>query len=184
MRKLLISQMISLDGFFSRPNGDLDWHMTDETFNDWAIEQLNSVDALVFGRKTYEGMRNWWTSDMARETDPDVTALMNAKPKIVFSKSLAEVTWANSRLIKTDLAAAIRDLKSEPGRDLVIFGSGQITSALASAGLIDEYRILTAPLILGEGIPLFTDLTAQINLKLATTRALPNGVILSTYLPA
>lgn len=183
MRKLLISEMVSLDGFFSRPDGNIDWHMVDAEFNEWAIEQLNSVDTLVFGRKTYEVMAGWWPTPMALDDDPDVAARMNALQKVVFSKTLARSDWNNTRLVSDDPAQEIERLKAEPGKDMVIFGSGQIVAALAGAGLIDEYRILTCPVLLGRGIPMFSDVGRQVDLRLTRSRALGTGVVLNFYQP-
>lgn len=183
MRKLLISQMVTLDGFFSGPNGELDWHMVDEEFNTWAIDQLDSVDTLVFGRVTYEFMASWWPTPAAIEDDQEVARRMNTKAKLVFSKTLDTAEWANTRVVKTDPAGEIRRLKAQPGQDMVIFGSGQITSLLAAAGLIDEYRILTCPVVLGKGVPLFSGLAEPVRLRTLSSRLLKNGVTLCSYAP-
>src|SRR5689334_15159403 len=137
--------MVSLDGFFAGPNGELDWHVVDEEFNEFAIDQLNAMDALIFGRVTYEGMLSYWPTQIAIENDPEIADKMNTLPKLVFSKTLDRVEWGqwdNARLIKGDIGEEIAKLKQQPGKDMVIFGSGSIVSTLAQLGLIDEYRIL------------------------------------------
>ena len=183
MRKVLISEMVSLDGFFSRPDGNLDWHMVDAEFNEWAINQLNSVDTLIFGRKTYEGMAGWWPTPMALEDDPVVTRKMNETQKVVFSRTLKTADWSHSRLVSADPAQEIERLKAEPGKDMVIFGSGQIVAALSRVGLIDEYRILTCPILLGRGVPMFSDPGRQVNLRLTSSRVFGSGVALNIYEP-
>src|SRR5215470_7634789 len=100
MRKLKFFMMVSLDGYYQRPNGDIDWHMVDEEFNDFAIEQLNEVGTLVFGRVTYEGMASYWPTPDAIANDPAVAGMMNAIPKVVFSTTLDKADWNNTRLIK------------------------------------------------------------------------------------
>lgn len=183
MRKLLISQMVSLDGLFSGPNGELDWHMVDEDFNEFAIDQLNQVDTLIFGRVTYGWMAGYWPTPVATTDDPVVAGKMNELSKIVFSKTLDKTEWNNSRIVKGDLAQEIAKLKGQPGKDMVVFGSGQITSALAQLGLIDEYRIFVCPLVLGNGVPLFKGVTKRLDLKLLRSKAFRSGVIMSCYAP-
>ena len=183
MRKVLISQMVSLDGFFSGPNGELDWHMVDEDFNAFAIDQLNQVDTILFGRVTYGWMAGYWPTPDAIKNDPVVAGKMNELHKVVFSKTLTEATWNNSRVVKGDLAAEIEALKRQPGKDMVVFGSGQITSALAQLGLIDVYRLFVCPLVLGSGVPLFKDVASRVRLKLARTKPLKSGVVLLEYEP-
>src|SRR5258708_12246126 len=100
MKKLLVSEMVSVDGFFAGPNGEIDWHNVDEEFNTFAIEQLDSVDTLVFGRVTYELMASYWPTAEALKDDSVVAAKMNALPKIVFSKTLENLPGNNSRLTK------------------------------------------------------------------------------------
>src|SRR5215472_5517543 len=93
VRKVIVSEMVSLDGFFGGPNGDIDWHIVDEDFNDFAIAQLNELDALLFGRVTYQLMASYWPTDAAIQDDPEVANKMNTLSKVVFSKTLDKVTW-------------------------------------------------------------------------------------------
>jgi len=182
MKKLLISEMVSVDGFFAGPNGEIDWHNVNEEFNTFAIEQLNSVDTLVFGRVTYELMASYWPTEAAIKDDHEVAAKMNALQKVVFSKTLQKVEWQNSRLAKNDIVEEITQLKKEDGRDMVIFGSGKIVSVLAQAGLIDEYRLIVNPVVLGKGKSLFTG-AEQFKLKLLDTRQFQSGNVLLKYGP-
>jgi dihydrofolate reductase len=186
MRKVIVSEMVSLDGFFAGPNGEIDWHVVDEEFNEWAIAQLNAMDALLFGRVTYQGMASYWPTPAAIEDDPEVADKMNTLPKIVFSKTLDKVEWGkwnNARLVTDDLGAEISKLKQQPGKDMVIFGSGSIVSALTQLGLIDEYRILVAPVVLGSGVPLFKGIAKPFKLNLLRTKTLKTGVVLMYYEP-
>ena len=127
MRKVFLFMMVTLDGFFEGPNHEIDWHNVDEEFNEFAIDQLNEVDTILFGRVTYEGMASSWPTIAAIEDDPDVAARMNAISKIVFSRTLDRAEWSNSRLVKENIAGEVSQLKQQQGRDLAIFGSANLT---------------------------------------------------------
>lgn len=184
MRKIILSEMVTVDGLFAGVNGDIGWHQVNDEFFEFANEQLDSVGTLVFGRVTYEGMESYWTSSAALADDPVITEKMNRLDKIVFSKTLEAANWQHTVLIKEDSADAIARLKAQPGGDMVIFGSGDIVSALTERGLIDEYRLFVCPLVLGQGKPTFEGVTRQVNLKLLSTRTLSNGVVVLFYAPA
>ena len=183
MRNVILSVQVSLDGFIARPNGELDWHLVDAEFNEYAKNLLNSFDTLVFGRVTYQVMADYWPT--ATPTDP-VEALicerLNTLPKVVFSRTLKRVDWKNSRLAQGGIAEEILKMKQQPGKDIGIGGTS-IVSALAPLGLIDEYRILVVPVVLGSGKPLFKDIKDKINLKLRKTRTFDSGLVLLAYQP-
>src|SRR5438067_8189322 len=126
MRKVFLFMMVTLDGFFEGPNQEIDWHNVDEEFNEFAIQQLNEVDTLLFGRVTYQLMASYWPAPIALESDPIVADKMNAVPKIVFSKTLDKAEWVNSRLVKENVAEEIAKLKQQQGRDLAIFGGATL----------------------------------------------------------
>ncbi len=181
MRKIFLFMMVSLDGFFEGPNQDISWHNVDEEFNEFAINQLKEVDTLLFGRVTYQGMASYWTTEFAINNDPIVAGLMNSLPKIVFSKTLTAVEWNNSRLIKENIAEEISALKQQPGRDIAIFGSSDLTVALTQMGLVDEYRIMINPVVLGNGKSLFEGLQNKLDLKLLKTKLFKSGNVLHYY---
>jgi dihydrofolate reductase len=183
MRKLILFNLISVDGFFAGPNGEIDWHNVDEAFSDFAIDQLNSTDGLLFGRVTYQMMASYWPSPDAVKDDPIVAGKMNALPKFVFSRTLDKAEWNNTRLVKENAAEEISKLKNQPGKDLFLFGSADLASSLTPRGLIDEYRILVNPVVLGQGKPLFKNARERLHLKLASTRTFPSGNILLVYQP-
>ena len=183
MRNVLFFMLVSLDGFFEGPNGDISWHQVDEEFNDFAIQQLDSVDTLLFGRVTYQGMASYWPTPTAMKNDPIITEKMNAIPKIVFSRTLDRAEWNNTRLIKANIADEISKLKQQPGKDLIIFGSSNLAASFAEMGLIDEYRIMVSPVVIGEGTPLFKGIHQQLKLKLLKTRIFGNGNVLHYYRP-
>ncbi len=181
MRKLFSFNMVTLDGFFEGSSKwDISWHNVDNEFNEFAIAQLNEIGALLFGRVTYEGMAGYWASPEAAKDDPAVASLMNQIPKIVFSRTLDKADWNNTRLVKDHVADEISKLKQQPGKDLAVFGSANLMSALMQANLVDEHRVMVNPVVLGGGTPLFQT-KDKIALKLLKTRPFGNGNVLLTY---
>lgn len=183
MRKLFAFNMVTLDGFFEGPNQDISWHHVDEEFNQFAIEQTNSVDAILFGRKTYELMTSYWPTEAAIKDDPAIAGLMNSVPKIVFSRTLQRAEWNNSRLIKDNIAEEILELKRQPGKEIAVFGSADLLSTLILMDLIDEHRIMVNPVVLGSGTPLFKNVKDRFNLKLIQSRTFASGNVLLYYQP-
>lgn len=183
-RKLIFFNLITVDGFFEGPNQEIDWHNVDAEFNELAIQQLDSVDMLLFGHLTYALMASYWPTDAALKDDPIVAEKMNSKAKLVFSKTLDKVDWNNTRLVKENISDEILKLKSQPGKDLIIFGSSDLSVSLAQAGLIDEYRLMVNPLILGHGKTILNGLPERLELKLLRTRAMRNGNVILYYQPA
>jgi len=183
MRKVILFNMVTLDGFFEGPNGEIDWHNADEEFNEFAVDQVKSADGLIFGRVTYELMASYWPTPAAQADDPMVAEKMNTMPKIVFSRTLDKVEWNNTRLVKGDAVKEISQLKQEPGKDLLIFGSADLASSLTKHSLIDEYRIMVNPVVLGKGKPLFKDVKEKLNLRLLKTKTFGNGNVLLYYEP-
>jgi dihydrofolate reductase len=181
MRKIIVSNLVSVDGFFEGTNKELDWFVVEEEFFEYAREVLNSVDTILFGRVTYQMMASYWPN--ATDDDAVITHKMNHLNKIVFSKTLKKVDWNNSKLVKGNLAEEVTKMRQQPGKDIVIFGSGNIVSQLTKSGLIDEYRLVVNPVILGEGNPLFKGLHKKINLKLLRTKTLNSGVAILYYTP-
>lgn len=179
MRKIIVSNFVTLDGFFAGPNGELDWFVWDDQMAQYSKDLLGSIDTMLFGRVTYDLMRGYWPT--ATTEDPIITDAMNNSPKIVFSKTIAEADWKNTRLFKEINKDQILKMKQQPGKDMVIYGSGSIVSAFARLGLIDDYRIFVNPVILGSGKPMFRDITNRINLKLLETRMFDSGVALLRY---
>ena len=183
MRKVILFNMVTLDGFFAGPNGEIDWHNVDAEFNEFAIDQLNSADGLIFGRVTYQGMASYWPTPTAIANDPIVTGKMNNIPKIVFSKTLEKVEWNNTRLVKGNLVDEISKLKQQPGKDWFIFGSANLAAIFTKNGLIDEYRIMVNPVVIGSGEPLFKGITATLKLNLIKVRTFHSGNVLLYYQP-
>jgi len=157
MRKMIVSNLISLDALLEGPNAELDWFQVDDEFRDYSQKMLAVMDTILFGRITYQLMVNYWPTEHAIRTDPKVAEKMNNLQKVVFSRTLSKVDWNNTRLVKDNIAAEAARLKEMPGpegKNIVILGSGSIVSGFATLGLIDEYWIVLNPLIMGQGKPI------------------------------
>ncbi len=184
MGKIIVFNMVTLDGYFEGPKREIDWHHVDEEFNEFAIEQLNTVDTLLFGRLTYELMAGYWPTTQAIKDDPIVANKMNSLKKIVFSKTLPQADWQNTRLIKDNFVGEVSKLKLRPGKDMFIFGSSDLAVSFIPHGLIDEYQIMVNPVFLGSGKPFLKGIQNRIELRLIKTKSFKSGNVLIYYEPA
>jgi dihydrofolate reductase len=184
MRKLIVFNQVTVDGYIADRNGDMRWaHKQDAEWNAFVQGNASGGGELLFGRVTYELMASYWPTPLAMKNNPVVAEGMNTLPKVVFSRTLDEAAWNNTKLVKGDMAAEVRKMKQEPGQDMVIFGSGSIVSQLAQEGLIDEYQIVVNPVVLGEGKTMFAGIKEKLNLKLTKTRTFGSGNVLLCYEP-
>lgn len=189
--KLTLTEFVSLDGVSQGPGspeedtsggftggGWLVPHM-DQDFIDQAAQWLRLADALLLGRRTYDAFARDWP----QITDPGdpFTARMNSLPKYVASNTLTEGSWNPTTILSGDIGAQLRDLKSGPGREIQIHGSTTLAQSLMAAGLIDEIRLVIAPVVVGTGRRLFPDGGAPAGLRLLSSRTTPGGLALHTY---
>ena len=189
MRRVIVSNVMSLDGFVSGPNGELDWFVyagfvKGTEFGEYARTVISSVDAVLLGRLTYEEFSSYWPT--AKNDDPVITERINNLPKFVFSRSLKQVAWGDwgtASLVKEDAAVAVRKMKQELGRDMVIYGSATLVSALMKAGLIDEYQLVVHPVVLAKGRPEFKDLNQRYPLSLIDVKQFKSGAVKLVYQP-
>jgi dihydrofolate reductase len=175
--------MITLDGYFEGPHREIDWHNVDAEFNDYAIDLLNNVDVLLFGRVTYQLMASYWPTSAAMANDPIVAEKMNSLSKIVFSKTLEKAEWNNTWLLRENVGEEITKLKKQQGKDIAIFGSSELALTLVRLGLIDEFRIFVNPVVLGSGKPVFKGIHDKLNLKLIESKTFRSGNVLLCYQP-
>ena len=186
VRKLIADSIISLDGYFSSSSNEIDsWFDFNEEEWFWSIDILRGVDAILLGRVTYEEFSEFWPK-VTPKTEPGkiIAGQLNGLRKIVFSRSLTDAPWKPATIVREDPVAAVAELKREPGKDLVLNGSGTLVAALLRAGLIDEYYVRVRPIILGGGRPLFLDPGARHPLKLVSAKPFKNGVVGLHYQPA
>jgi dihydrofolate reductase len=184
MRTLASFVMTTVDGFYEGPDGEFDWPVVDDEFNTFAVDQLDRADALVFGRVTYEGMVQYWTTDDAATDSPAVAQRMNTMPKFVVSTTLHHADWDGTTLITGSLDQAMSDLKAQPGRDLLVLGSPGLTASLGLAGVLDELRVMVTPVALGQGKSLLRSLTNRLSFQLLDVRQFASGNVLLTYRPS
>lgn len=186
MRKLIVFNQVSLDGFFTDANGDMSWAHRQNSDPEWkAFGEANASGGgeLIFGRVTYEMMNSYWPTPAAQQNEPVTAKGMNSLPKVVFSKTLKEASWNNTKLVKGDLPAEIRKMKNESGPQMVIMGSGTIVSQLTQQGLIDEYQLVVVPIVLGKGRTMFEGVKNKLTVKPTKTRTFGNGNVFMCYEP-
>lgn len=184
MRKVIVFNQVSIDGFFVDNHGDMSWAhkgKDDAEWNEFVGSNASGGGELVFGRVTYEMMIKYWPTPQAARDAPAVAEGMNNLPKVVFSTTLNETTWKNTRLVKSDLPGEIQKMKNASGPDIVIMGSGTIVSQLTQAKLIDEYQVVVNPIVLGAGRTMFEGVTEKILLTLTSSRAFKNGNTVLDY---
>ncbi|HEX5652818.1 MAG TPA: dihydrofolate reductase family protein [Chitinophagaceae bacterium] len=179
MRKLIVSMMVSLDGYTEDSRKELGWHVWNNEMDDYMMEFFRHIDGIVLGRVSYELMADYWPG--VQTENAGITHKMNSLPKYVFSHSLVKAEWNNTRLLGGPLEEEILKLKKDEGRDLVFFGGNTVLSALHRQGLIDEYRLIINPLVLGNGNPLFRDKNDKKKLELIYTKSFQCGNVLLCY---
>jgi dihydrofolate reductase len=183
MRKLIISMNLSLDGYLSGPHGELDWHFEswDEEMGTRLLEQLDEADTILLGRNTYEAMSGYWPvrpceSDFPRQ-DLAIADRMNNYRKIVFTRSKTIPTWYNSIFTEAEPGKEIPRLKKKTGKNMILYGSGRLASAIIQSRLVDEYLLWVHPVILGNGRLLFNNIGERVHLKLLRSIPFKSGVV-------
>jgi dihydrofolate reductase len=201
MRRLVMWNQVTADGYFAGPDGDLDWVVPDEEFDREVADAIErsgigpDADTILFGRRTYEQFEAFWSHAL---DDPDnapnphvhgqvspemraMAAMLNEATKLVFSRTLEEVTWSNSHLRRELDPNEIEALKEQPGKDMMIFGSGSIVSQLTQHGLIDEYQFVVMPVLLGGGLNLLTGLSKSLTVDFLEAKEYPSGKVMLRY---
>ncbi|WP_369189021.1 dihydrofolate reductase family protein [Streptomyces sp. R08] len=183
MRKLIYGMNLSLDGYIAAPGDDIGWSVpSDELFQFWS-DQLEATELTLYGRKLWQTMSSHWpTADQLPGATPaeiEFARRWRDMSKVVFSSTVDKVDW-NTRLVTDDAVAEITRLKAEDGGPMDI-GGATLAAAAMRAGLIDEYVLATAPVLVGGGTPFFTALDSWVNLNLVETRTLPGSMTLTRY---
>ncbi|MEH2510740.1 dihydrofolate reductase [Nitrobacteraceae bacterium AZCC 1564] len=180
MAKLIMWNLMTLDGFVEGPNRDLSWHFDvwGEELERLSIEQGHSAGALLFGRLTYDLMARHWQGEKGEVAD-----FMNALPKFVFSRTITESSWNNTRVFNSDIKDTVPELKRDIAKDIYLFGSADLAASLIPHGLIDEFRIGVCPVILGRGTPLFKESPERLKLKLLDAKPYSTGIVVLRYEP-
>lgn len=180
MRKVIVSMFVTLDGVMEAPDKWSFQFMSEEQ-EKFKFGELAGSDALLLGRVTYEGFAAAWPH--MTEQAGEYADMMNNYPKYVISTTLEEAEWNNSQLIKRNLTEEVNKLKQQPGKDILVFGSGDLVHTLMQHDLIDEYRLMVFPVVVGSGKRLFRDGSDRKVLKLVDTKTFSSGVVVLTYQP-
>jgi dihydrofolate reductase len=180
MRKIVVSEFVSLDGVMEDPRWTFQFGSEEQ--EKFKFDELKGSDALLLGRVTYDGFAAAWPG-MVEQTG-EYGQMMNGYSKHVVSTTLKEVEWNNSSLIKGNIAEEVSKLKQQPGKDILVFGSCTLVHTLMELDLIDEYRLMVFPVVLGSGKRLFRDGMDKKVLRLADTKIFSSGVVVHTYHPA
>jgi dihydrofolate reductase len=187
MRKIILSMMLSLDSFIEGPDKELDWHVVDEEFNEYAIDLLNRVDTILFGRVNYQLFESYWPKaiddPLISKSDLEIAHRIDDINKIVYSRTLQKVEWKNTKLVRDVVLEEVLKMKEESGKDMVMYGGAGIAQSFMKLGLIDEYRLFYNPVVLGNGKPLFKNLNGRIGMNLVDVKRFDSGLVLIVYTP-
>jgi dihydrofolate reductase len=179
MSVIFVFMNVSLDGYMEGPGHDISWaHGDSEPF---ARDEGRLVEAILFGRRTFELMRQFWPGEQARQIAPETARFMNEKPKYVASHSSFEPGWAGATVFHKDAIAQIRELKALTAGRIAVFGSNTLSASLLDAGLLDELHVIVNPVLLGEGTPLLRGLQRRAELRLVSAEAQASGGVLLKY---
>ena len=185
MRRIVVTEFISLDGVVEDPggaegfrHGGWSFRFNDPDGMKYKLDETMDHEAMLLGRVTYEGFAAAWPD---RTDDVGFAAKMNAMPKYVVSKTLTEADWNNSTILSGDLAHEVTALKEQDGGDILVAGSVSLVRGLTDLGLVDEYRLMTFPIALGEGKRLFEGISDAVTLSLVDVKPLKTGTVILTY---
>jgi dihydrofolate reductase len=195
MRRIVMFNRVTTDGFFAGPDGNLDWVVPDNDVDRDGAAAIPNFDTILFGRRTYEIFERFWphaVDDSSTAADPHdagrrspeiraMGVMLNEMTKVVFSKTLKAATWKNSRLLREVEPGEIEAMKKQPGKDMIVFGSGSLVSQLTQHGLIDEYQFVVCPILLGSGRPLLNGVSKSVKLDLLGAKEYQSGNIVLRY---
>lgn len=184
MNKLSVFNFITVNGYYKGAYDDISWHRHGAEENEYSADSLKAGNILLFGRITYDMMAGYWPTPEAIKNDPRVATAMNSAEKIVFSRTMEKAHWNNTRLVRDRMIEEVARLKKTGEKNITVLGSGNVVTQLAEHGLIDEYQLMIDPVALGDGTPMFKNISRKLNFKLKSTRAFNSGVVLLIYEPA
>ncbi len=176
-RKIILDLAITLDGFIEGKNGEIDWCIMDSDME--FSHFLSNIDTILYGRKSYD-LWGHYTPDTNDDEEKQFWALVHSKEKYVFSKTKQQ-DHSKAVFIQENIAEEMQALKKKTGKNIWLYGGASLITAFIDLGLIDEFRLSIHPVVLGEGKPLFTNVTEKINLKLVNTRTFSSGVVQLIY---
>ena len=188
MRKIKLQMQITLDGFVCGLNGEMDWMVWDwdEVVKNYVTELTNSVDTFLMGRATGEGMAVYWptvaSNPESLEEDKWMAERLNELPKVVFSRTITHIDWWNVR-VAPDIEEEVKELKREPGKDILLYGGASVVSSFIDQNLVDEYHLFVNPVLIGKGKAIFSAVQKDFKLKLIGTTESSTGIVILRYVP-
>ncbi|HYT53623.1 MAG TPA: dihydrofolate reductase family protein [Verrucomicrobiae bacterium] len=194
-RRIVMFNWMTANGYFAGADGNLDWVVPDAEQAKAAVDSIPLFDTVLFGRRTYELFKKFWShADDDSSTAPDphhpgqrtpehraIAKWLNEMTKLVFSRSLKDATWKNSRILHEFDPRDIETMKRQPSKGMIVFGSGSIVSQLTQHGLIDEYQFVLCPILLSSGRPLFSGVSKNTRLELVEAKPYPSGDVMLRY---
>ena len=192
LRKLKLQVQMSVDSYISGPNGEMDWVVWDwdDKFKNYVFELTEPVDTILLGRKMTDGFVSYWSDVMTKPDDPSSIDRSHAfakkmieTPKVVFTKTLKKSRWANTDIATGDLTDEITKLKSQKGKDIIVYGGASFDSSLIRAGLIDEFHLFINPVAIGNGMTIFKDFNEIQKFTLVKSVAFDCGIVELHYEP-
>jgi dihydrofolate reductase len=187
LRKLKLQVQMSVDGYIAGPNGEMDWMVWnwDDKLKEYVNELTEPVDSILLGRKMTEGFISYWSDVMTKPDHPDYAFAkkMIEIPKVVFTKTLNKSDWVNTDIATGDLTDEINKLKSQNGKDIIVYGGASFDSSLIKAGLIDEFHLFVNPAAIGNGMTIFKDLNEMQKFTLVKSIAFDCGIVALHYEP-
>lgn len=195
MRRIMMFNRVTPEGFFADADGKLDWVVPDDAIDGSAVDAMPDGDTVLFGRRTYEMFASFWPMVLASTSavadphtpgrfPPSMRAMaqwLHDARKHVFSRTLDDATWHNTEIVRDATRESVEAIKRTPGKSILVFGSGTLVSRLTELGLIDEYQFIVGPLFLGTGRPLFTNVTQRTRLTLEEASPYPSGNVMLRY---
>jgi dihydrofolate reductase len=194
MRRIVLFDHVSADGYFAAADGNLDWVVQDDEIGKAAAAGMSDTDTILFGRRTYEMFARFWPHALddsptapnphGGSRSPEMRAMavwLNETPKLVFSRTLKHLSWNNSRLVHELDTRAIEAMKQQPGGDMIVFGSGSLVSQLTEHGLIDEYQFVVSPILLGNGRSPLSGMAKSRRVELVEAQAYRSGNVKLRY---
>jgi dihydrofolate reductase len=188
MRRIKLQIQLSLDGFVSGPQGEMNWLVWDwdNVLKNYVALLTDSADTFLMGRATGEGMAVYWPTVPAnpesKEEEKWMAEKLNNSPKIIFSRTVTHINWTNAR-VANDIVEEVKELKKEPGKDIILYGGAEIVSSFICENLIDEYHLFINPVIIGEGKTIFKNVRETMGSKLVNTIQSNTGIVILQFVP-
>jgi dihydrofolate reductase len=187
VRNIFLHINTSLDGFIEDENKEIDWHFVDDEFEEYINDVLRSIDGMIFGRVAHQLLSQYWpnaaSNSDASKRHLEAVRMMNKLPKYVISNGGYRTTWENSYIMEGDIATEIKELKNQPGKDIALFAGAGVAQTFMAFNLIDEYRIVVNPILLGNGTPLFKPNKNRSDLRLLNLKQFKSGATVLCYEP-